>query len=230
VDLFKLEKLTIEAYRERTRRQPSLGSFQAMFNPNTFNQTYASHYASNKGAGDGTQTATFLSSLPTSLNLNLLLDGTNVGEMGIAAISRALETVKQRIDRFLELAYHVQGDSHEPNYLIVRWGNFLSFSCRLSQVNISYTSFDRDGMPLRAELELELLADEDLKRQLTARPRSSPDVSHSRIVMGGDTLPLMTRRIYGSSAHYLKIARANKLDHFRTVMPGQEILFPPLAK
>lgn len=229
-DLFKLEKLSIEAYSDRARTPPPLGTFEAMFNPQTFDRTYQNQYATQNGAASGTQTATFEHALPASLTLKLLLDGTNVQEMGVTALFKALDTVKDRIKKFLDLTYKVQGSTHEPNYLIVRWGQLLDFSCRLDKVNITYSSFDRDGTPLRAELELSLVADEDPGRQLSATALQSADVSHSRVVVAGDTLPLLTRDIYGSSALYLAVARANKLDHFRTIEPGREILFPPIDK
>jgi nucleoid-associated protein YgaU len=226
-DLFKLEKLKIEAFSD-VKRTERLGSFEAMFNPETLSQHYENNYLGQQSLGGVLKKANFRNSGSQSLTLELLLDGTNVPEMGSTALST--ETVLERIDRLLGLAYRMNGEIHEPNYLIVRWGAFLAFPCRLQTLGITYTTFDRDGAPLRAKLNLTLLADDDSKRQERANAKSSPDVSHTRIVVAGDTLPLMTRRIYGTSAHYIKVARANKFDHFRAIAPGQQILFPPLAK
>jgi nucleoid-associated protein YgaU len=55
-------------------------------------------------------------------------------------------------------------------------------------------------------------------------------LTHSRIVKSGDTLPLLSKEIYGNSAYYLQLAQANNLDDFRNLQPGQEIFFPPLAQ
>jgi nucleoid-associated protein YgaU len=55
-------------------------------------------------------------------------------------------------------------------------------------------------------------------------------VSHSRVVRRCDTLPLLTAEVYGTSVHYLRVARANGLSHFRDLVPGQTLLFPPLAQ
>ena len=60
--------------------------------------------------------------------------------------------------------------------------------------------------------------------------KTSPDLSHSRIVKSGDTLPLLSKEIYGSAVHYLRVAQANGLDNFRSLTPGQQIVFPPLEK
>ena len=57
----------------------------------------------------------------------------------------------------------------------------------------------------------------------------SPDLTRARTVRHGDTLPLLVRQIYGSPDYYLAVARYNKLDDFRNLRPGQQLLFPPLV-
>ncbi|HEX3349523.1 MAG TPA: hypothetical protein VHS58_15610 [Acetobacteraceae bacterium] len=228
-DLFKLEKLQVHAYSDVARKKPVGDPFEAMFNPQKFSQTVKTEFAPPGGLNNGSQSASFVRSLPGSLELSLLLDGSNVGEMGLVNLLSSPKTVKQRVDAFLALAYAVQGQTHEPNFLKVIWGKF-EFSCRLASMTVAYTSFDRGGEPLRAELDLRLANDEDLKKQLSKVALSSPDLSHSRVVRRCDTLPLLTAEVYGSSRHYLRVARANGLSHFRELVPGQTMLFPPLAQ
>lgn len=228
-DLFKLEKLQILAYSDLERMKKVGQTFEAMFNPQSISQTVRNELAPSQGLNSGTQTASFIRSEPSSLQLNLLLDGTNVGALGLTTMLFGSKTVQQRVKDFLDLAYSVQGPTHEPNFLKVVWGKFI-FECRLKSVTVSYTSFDRSGGPLRAELALELEADSDPEKQLRQLALSSPDVSHSRVVRRCDTLPLLTAEVYGTSVHYLRVARANGLSHFRDLVPGQILLFPPLAK
>ncbi len=47
---------------------------------------------------------------------------------------------------------------------------------------------------------------------------------------GGDKLPLMCFAVYGDARHYLDVARVNGLADFRALVPGQQLLFPPLRK
>ena len=82
----------------------------------------------------------------------------------------------------------MNGDIHEPNYLTVEWGD-LTFSCRLESVNITYTNFERDGTPLRAELDVSLISDIEAEKRLREESMSSPDLTHSRVLRSGDTLP-----------------------------------------
>jgi nucleoid-associated protein YgaU len=115
---------------------------------------------------------------------------------------------------------------------VAEWGGKqdggLIFSCRLSSVNVTYTSFDRDGAPLRAELDINLISDEDAKKRAALENKTSPDLMHSRTVKNGDTLPLLAKEIYGSASYYLRVAQINGLDDFRNLTPGQELFFPPL--
>jgi hypothetical protein len=169
----------------------------------------------------------YAKSKPSDLSLNLVLDGTGTTEMGIMQLMPQ-PSVSERVKTFLGLAFDMNGDIHEPNYLVAKWGD-LAFNCRLGSVDIHYTNFDRDGTPLRAGLDIKLIADESVDTLQKTERKSSPDLSHSRIVRAGDTLPLLAKEIYGSSAYYLWVAQANGLDEIRRLTPGQRLVFPPLA-
>ena len=224
---FKLEKLKIKAYSD-VERSAEVGTFEAMFNPESFKQTYEIVYGRGQGLNSSDRTAVYTRSRPSDLNINLLLDGTGVHEMGILQFG-AQPTVPERVREFLEITFEMNGDIHEPNYLVVEWGD-LSFSCRLGSVDVTYTSFDKDGKALRAELNVTLYSDVEVEKRLRQENKTSPDLTHTRLVKSGDTLPLLTKEIYGNSIHYLFVAEHNKLDDFRNLTPGQELFFPPFAK
>jgi hypothetical protein len=137
--------------------------------------------------------------------------------------------VSERVDELLKLTFGMNGEIHEPNYLVVAWGD-LNFSCRLGSLNVNYTSFDRSGIALRAELDITLYSDLDVEKRKAKDDKGSPDLTHSRIVMAGDTLPLLVKQVYGSSAHYLWLAGVNQLDDFRNLATGQRLHFPPLPQ
>jgi nucleoid-associated protein YgaU len=229
-DLFKLEKLKIFAFTDDKRKKEINGSpFEAMFNPQTISQTNSNLFKPGEAIGGATQNPIFIRTMPSDLRLNLLLDGTGVEKMGLVNLFSRTETVQDRIKSFLAIAYQPQSATHEPSYLSVNWGD-VSFNCRLTSITTNYTSFERNGSPLRAELDLTLTADDDVAKQQSKAGFTSPDVSHARLVRGGDTLPLLTRDVYGSTAYVPSVARANGLDHIRGLQPGQTLIFPPLAR
>ncbi|BBL70709.1 CIS tube protein [Methylogaea oryzae] len=224
---FKLEKLKIRAYSNRRRALGDLiGTFETMFNPESFSQQYAIVYGKNQGMNASNKKVDYARSKPAELKLKLLFDGTGVQQMGVQNLL-GNKTVSARVQEFLDLTFRMNGAIHEPNFLVAEWGDLI-FSCRLGSVDINYTTFDRNGKPLRAELDMVLVSDMEVKKRMAVENKSSPDLTHARIVRNGDTLPLLSKEIYGSSEHYLWVARSNGLDDFRNLTPGQRIFFPPL--
>src|SRR3954469_3557762 len=163
-DLFKLEKLNIYAFTKAARDVGSqIGEpFEAMFNPQTLSRTDTNLFEASKATGGATQTATFVRTRPSDLSLTLLLDGTGIEQMGLINLFSSPQTVQDRIDAFLALAYQPQSQTREPSYLKVMWGKQFKFDCRLTAITTNYTSFDRDGSALRAELALTLTADGEI--------------------------------------------------------------------
>ena len=133
------------------------------------------------------------------------------------------------VKEFVDLTFRMNGDIHEPNFLVVSWGDLI-YSCRLGSVEINYTQFDRSGSPTRAELNAVFIGDTEIKKRMKIENKSSPDLTHKRLVKSGDTLPLLAKEIYGSSDHYLMVATTNGLNDFRNLTPGQTLYFPPLEK
>ncbi|MEC5174011.1 nucleoid-associated protein YgaU [Chryseobacterium nepalense] len=90
--------------------------------------------------------------------------------------------------------------------------------------------FTNEGKALRAIGKAKF--SESISKELAAKEenKQSPDLTHKRTVQDGDTLPLMTERIYGDSKYYLEVAKANGLVNFRQLKPGSELYFPPIEK
>ena len=90
--------------------------------------------------------------------------------------------------------------------------------------------FRPDGSPLRAIINATFT---EVLSQPAAQgedKKSSPDLTHIRVVKEGDTLPSMANDIYGDFSYYLEVAKANNLQDFRNLMPGQKLYFPPFDK
>lgn len=229
---FKLVKLRIQGFAESARGagsalSPSTG-FEAMYNPTSVTRSFAVDWAKIKALGDNAKPE-YTGQQPSSLSLTLTLDGTGVEDMGILRIGQ--KSVAERLEDFHKITTRVQGETHEPAYLRIDWGEAIpSFDCRLTSYDLKYSLFDRDGKVLRVEINAKFISDESAETQAAEKAKtSSPDLTHSRIVRAGDTLPLLTRQIYGSDARYLELARFNDLDDFRNLTPGQVLEFPPMA-
>jgi nucleoid-associated protein YgaU len=97
-------------------------------------------------------------------------------------------------------------------------------------MDITFKLFKPDGTPLRATARAKFkgFVEDDLR--VAMENNSSPDLTHVREVKKGDTLPLMSFRIYGDSKYYLEVAKANRITNFRKLEVGQRIFFPPIEK
>ncbi|NJN17071.1 MAG: LysM peptidoglycan-binding domain-containing protein [Oscillochloris sp.] len=230
---FKLQKLQIKVYGNRMRVGLPKQTLTVMFNPTSVSTHYKNVYSKKQGVSTSSQTPRFIASRSTQLKLDLVLDGTGVTDFGISSIlGLGTKSVGDQIDALLKACMSMDGDIHEPKYLKLQWGDGVlkEFDCRLEVVNIEYTAFERSGAPLHAVLKTTFLEDVEPGKRLRKARLSSPDLSHTRIVKSGDTLPLLTREIYGSARYYLRVAQVNQLDDFRNLVPGQTIFFPPLDK
>jgi hypothetical protein len=233
LNLFKLEKLRIDAYKAEGRSASDyVDGMDAMFNPASLTEKHANAFQAPRlqAINSSGRPALYSYTPPSDLSLQLILDGTGVAFMGAEQLARALQgaSVKKDVARFKKLCLEMNGAIHQPNFLKVSWGDF-KFSCRLASLDITYKLFDESGDPLRAELAVRFVKDRSAKSILLEESKSSPDLTHVRTVKSSDTLPLLCKEIYGSSAHYLRVAAENGLDDFRFLRPGQKLRFPPLT-
>lgn len=224
--IFKLEKFTIEGF-DSAERSGVAPKFEAQFNPTHIRWNYGISWSRGRAVNSSAHEQSYEFSHAPQLDVTLTVDGTDVDSMGIYSFTAA--SVEERVKDFKQVAYDYRGNQHEPPYLRVSWGSQETFDCRLYTFSVNYTLFDRDGTPLRAEISAKFVGDILAEKLAKLQQKSSPDLTHARLVRHGDTLPLLTKDVYGSSERYLDVARYNGLDDFRRLVPGRELLFPPLA-
>ncbi|WP_281987735.1 CIS tube protein [Aquimarina aggregata] len=228
-NFLKFEKLTIVSY-DKVEREDKVDEFVVMFNPESYSLSYENVYSRAQGINTSGRVANYAMSKPEKLNLKIILDGIGVSTFGLTnIIGRGHDDVYKQVQRFLEMTSYMDGKLHEPRFLTLKWGDLL-FKCRLGSVTINYTLFNSSGIPLRAELDTSFFGDIEKSERLKKERKSSPDLTHFRIVGAHDRLPLMCEKIYGSPQYYVLVAKANNLDDFRNLKPGQEIYFPPIEK
>jgi LysM repeat protein len=232
LNLFKLQKLKITAYTTSSRQGLLPASFEVMFNPNSISVKHENKFSKLQGINTSGRKAEYSHSRSKEVKLDLVLDGTGVTDFGIATLlGMGTKSVAEQIEKFLELCFKMDGGIHEPKYLKIQWGEgaLKDFDCRLQSVDIEYTLFDKSGAPLHAVLKTNFIEDLDPAKRTRQEGKNSPDLSHTRVVKNGDTLPLLSKEIYGSAEYYLRVAQVNNIDDFRNLTPGQKIIFPPLA-
>lgn len=214
-----LEKLRIKAYEKPNYAGQSIGEFSAYVNPNEITLSYEMEYDSAQGSGTTNSRMNFKKLKPGDLSLTLFIDGTGANGYSI--------DVQQKISEFQTVTGY-NGNIHRPNYLKVMWGTLQVKRCVLKSASIAYKLFKPDGIPLRAVITANFTDNSDDKTRQAISQDQSPDLTHIHLVKAGDTLPSLCDQIYGDPDYYLEVARANRIDNFRSLTPGRKLLFPPL--
>jgi hypothetical protein len=220
-DSGKLEKMIIKSFRDVDFTRED-GEFSVMFNPDSYTVNYEVDSDVSQAFGTSAAAPSFSRLKPQEMTIDILIDGTGVttGEP---------VDVQDQVDAFLRNTYEYQGDEHKPRYLKVLWGT-LVLKCVLKSASIKYTLFKPGGTPLRAVITAAFLGSLSDEYRAAREDSSSPDITHQRTVTRGDSLPLMSYRIYGDPKYYLQIAAHNEITNFRNIKPGEQILFPPVRE
>ena len=227
LNFFKLQKLKVTSYKTAARVKQK-ASFDVMFNPASISVRHENKFSKLQGINTKGRIAKYSYSNSDEIKLDIVLDGTGVTNLGVTTLFR--KSVATQIKEFMDMCFYMDGDIHQPKFLKIQWGDGIlkDFNCRLQSVDIEYSMFDKSGASLHAVLKTTFVSDEDPDKRGLLENKSSPDLTHTRIVKSGDTLPLLSKEIYGSSQYYLRLAQINNINDFRNLTPGQEIIFPPL--
>lgn len=233
----ELVKLKIIAYSDdKFSNKVDEGEFQSLLNPESYSFKYKIESNDDQASGTSASATKFNKALPEDLDLEFLFDRTGIIPDYQKSSSDEIKTfadngngVVADIEKFKKVIFDYNGDEHKPNYLIISWGTLLFKGC-LTEMDITFKLFKPDGTPLRASAKAKFkgFVEDDLR--VAKENKSSPDLTHIRIVKAGDTLPLMTFRIYGDSKYYLEVAKANNITNFRRLKVGSKIIFPPIEK
>lgn len=198
-------------------------TYKLLINPAEFSHEYSICYNTKRTLGQTSNPVRFSAVNPDKISFSIVFDGTGV----VPPQTGTPVEVADQIEALNAVVYNYDSEYHEPNRVQILWGT-LSFDGRLQSMSVNYTLFRSSGAPLRARAELSFLGSVKTDEALLAANRSSPDLSHSVLVVEGDTLPLLCQRVYGDSRYYPEVAAFNGLREFRRLQPGARLHFPPL--
>lgn len=236
LDTIKPAQLHIRAFLDSQFSrplQPAPHEMSAAYTPESLSIKQDNVYETKQGLSTSSAKANFYASGSRQLSVKLLFTGVDLGGYLPHADRARPVSVTQQLDLFQRLCQRINGASHEPSYLRLSWasdGLRSSFEARLKGYDVSYGLFDRTGKALIAEITATFMEAVHPTKQRARLRLSSPDLSHRHLVLAGETLPMLCLRYYGSTAPYLQVAAFNQLDDLRSLTPGQELLFPPLAR
>jgi hypothetical protein len=220
-------KVVIQSYDKNDfQDEDTSRRFYVPINPETYTKNFKVALEKKRAHGKNGTDPRYISTEPEELKLDFILDGTDTME-GYAYTGVAVE---DQLTMFLNCAYNMDQEIHRPRFLIVIWGgDYLTFKCVLSNVDINHTLFNPDGKPLRIKISATFLNYKNSDEQAKAQG-NSPDLTHYRLAKDGDRLDLLTYNIYNDSNYFMQIARVNSLSSIRNIKPGIDLYFPPFDK
>jgi hypothetical protein len=238
----ELKKMKIKA-----KDQPDL-QYIALINPESYSLKYGVAYnPANTPMGNTGQDKQWNFSLPPDIQMEFWFDSTGIVPTPAEGISKALSGVPlagaiagafsstkkydiiEEITLFKKVVYDYDSAQHSPRTVQLSWGT-LFFEGKLTNLQFNFKLFQPDGTPIRVVASATFTGSIEDDLRVAKQKSNSPDLTHIREVKKGDTLPLMTFKIYGDSSYYPEVARVNNLTHFRNLTPGTKIKFPPLNK
>lgn len=195
------------------------------FNPTTLRFSKSAKYDRQPSQGaDGDPQAQFLGTEPTRLQMEILLDAVEKQPAG---------SVQSEVERLLKWTNidTAPGDpAPSPPELLFTWGALTingrnTFIGVLSQVDVAYELFARDGRPIRAKVGLTL--ESTPQPVLGTNPTSGGErARRSHVLRRGEGLHSVAFATYGQAARWRDIARVNGIDNPFRLTPGRELLLP----
>jgi hypothetical protein len=216
-------RLKIQAFEKADYSGSPVKEFLVMFNPDGYSKKFEAEYEAAQGQGSSNSPQVFKRIKPREISLEFLIDGTN------AAKTLDTASVEEKVDQFRKTCIDLVGTTHRPYYLYVVWGDLFLY-CILKSADVKYSLFNKEGKALRAKISASFAENEADATREKREKKSSPDLTHLRVVKAGDTLPLMCYQIYGDSSWYPQVAAVNGLKNYRKLEPGTQLVFPPIDK
>ncbi|MGZ4846245.1 MAG: CIS tube protein [Halobacteriota archaeon] len=186
-----------------------------LFNPAEYSLEKSNKFQETEVPGLSSPVLQFVAGTTRSLTMELFFDSFAWGE--------DVRHYTDRLDRLLE----IDQDLHAPPICRFMWGE-LDFKAVLERAVKKFTMFLPDGVPVRARVNVTFKEYAPLSEQLNNPPRHSADKTKSTIIGQDDSLWAIAAREYGDPSEWRHIARANAITNPRVLVPGTELIIPPL--
>jgi hypothetical protein len=196
-----------------------------MFNPAKFSFSTSNRWESDTIPGKSSPTKRFAGGDGGSFSLSLVFDTTGDGKSVTEHTNKLLGLMK--VDTKLP-GYDPQRNNGRPPWVKFRWGTQIhTFRAIIKSMDVAFTYFSSDGMPLRANVEMsceQFEPDENWGRQNPTSGTPKPNRTHQ--VRVGDTLDRVAAQYYGDSTKWRSIANVNGIADPLAIKPGQLLAIP----
>jgi hypothetical protein len=161
-----------------------------------------------------------------TLALTLTLDTTDKGSDVTEHTNKLLDLLK--VDPGLA-GSDKQRNKARPPWVEFHWGKLHSFKAIVESLQLKFTYFASDGMPLRAKADLKLKQWKDEAERPLQNPTShTPTLDTVHRLAHGETLDRVAAKHYADSTRWRLIAEANNVVDPLALEPGALLVIPEL--
>ena len=193
---------------------------KCLFNPSEITLSKDADWKTEANPNNNVSKVDFSGGKSAKLTTKLFFDTTKTGE-----------DVRNYTDQLLKLTLISQNgpnNKKRPPLCKFIWGTQQSFQAYVPSVSITFSFFNSNGTPLRAEASVTFMQYQDDQIFPPQNPTSHSNARKTRVVVAGETLDWIAYQEYGNPAHWRHIAETNRLSDPKDLKPGQVLELVPL--
>ncbi|MEO9325433.1 LysM peptidoglycan-binding domain-containing protein [Nocardioides sp. C4-1] len=197
-----------------------------LYNPETLSVGRSNNWVSNPMPGKGVAQLRYAGASSGWMRLDLFFDTTGDGTPVTNHTGKILGLMD--VDPNLP-GYDETSNNARPPTVTFHWGDLHSFTAVVQDLRLTFTYFSSSGVPLRAQMAIELRQYEESHAFGPQNPTSgTPKPHRTHRVLPGETLDRISARYYGDATRWRLIADANGLEDPLAVRPGRVLDVPRL--
>jgi nucleoid-associated protein YgaU len=195
-----------------------------LFNPSELTVSKSNSWNAGQSKGRNAPELRFQGGQSATLSLNLTFDTTRDGTDVTEHTTKLLDLMK--VDASLPGADRAR-NSARPPWVEFHWGKLHSFRAIVDKLQIRFTFFAADGMPLRAKVDVTLKQWKDEAELPLQNPTSfTPTVHTVHTLLPGETLDRLAAEHYSDPTRWRLIAEANRIVDPLDLTPGTTLSIP----
>ena len=197
-----------------------------LFNPSELTISKSNTWNASEKKGGNAPELRFQGGQSGTLTLTLTLDTTDTGTDVTEHTNKLLDLLK--VDPALAGSDR-QRNKARPPWVEFHWGKLHSFKAIVERLQLKFTYFASDGMPLRAKADLTLKQWKDEAERPLQNPTSHTPTLHTvHRLAHGETLDRVAAKHYADSTRWRLIAEANRVVDPLKLEPGVLLIIPEL--
>lgn len=204
-------------------------TFVCQFNPDELHIEASGNYKQMKRHNEDTPIIQFAGRSCSEAGLKLFFDTSTSYELKTGMTNGPKKEQAKDVSVYTDVLMSlvcIEGKVHHPPLVTFQWGS-LRLTGFVQNVDVKYTMFEKEGMPVRAEVSLKLICREQSSQSAGKRShKESPDRTKCIVMTSGSSLWEIAEREYGDAAYWRDIANANHIMNPLEVPAGTYLKVP----